>query len=149
MMTMDERTEMFRRAMDAFWNRGDLDACDELFAEHCMFHDPTFPHDGVADLKEFVRDLRAAQPDLHLDVQDVVTSEDMTAYRFTCAATASNEFRGLPATGRTYVMNGMGMSKWEGDRIVKDWTVYDMLGVLQQIGLVPEKITHEASAGGA
>jgi steroid delta-isomerase-like uncharacterized protein len=146
MMTMDERADMFRRTMDALWNKGDLDACDEIFAAHCMFHDPTFPIDGVAGFKEFLRDLRAAQPDFHMDFHEVVADEGMTASRWTCGGTASNEFRGLPATGKTYVMNGMGMSKWEGDRIVEDWTVYDMLGALQQLGLVPERITHDTSA---
>jgi steroid delta-isomerase-like uncharacterized protein len=146
MMTMDERVDLFRRTMDAVWNRGDFDACDELFAEHCMFHDPTFPIDGVAGFKAFVRDLRAAQPDLHMDFHDVVVGGDMAAYRFTCGGTASGEFRGLPATGKSYVMTGMGMSKWEDDRIVEDWSVYDMLGALQQLGLVPERITHETSA---
>ncbi len=145
-MMMDERADLFRRTVDAVWHRGELDACDDLYAEHCMFHDPTFPTNGVAGFKEFVRDLRAAQPDLHLDIHDVVAGEDMTAYRYTCAATATSEFRGLPATGKTYVMNGMGMSKWEDDRIVEDWTVYDMLGDLQQVGLIPERITHETSA---
>lgn len=146
MMTMDERADLLRRTMDALWNRGDLEACDALFAEHCMFHDPTFPIDGLAGLKEFARDLRAAQPDLHMDIHDIVTGEDMTAHRYTFGGTASSEFRGIPATGKSYVMTGMGMSKWEGDRIVEDWIVYDMLGVLQQLGLVPERITHETSA---
>ncbi|MCK6212257.1 ester cyclase [Georgenia sp. EYE_87] len=146
MMTMEERADLFRRTMDAVWNRGDLDACDELFAAHCMFHDPTFPIDGVAGFKEFVRDLRTAQADLHMDFHEVVAGGDMTAYRFTCGGTASKEFRGLPATGKSYVMTGMGMSKWEDDRIVEDWSVYDMLGGLQQLGLIPERITHETSA---
>jgi steroid delta-isomerase-like uncharacterized protein len=146
MMTMDERADLFRRTMDAVWNRGDLDACDELFAGHCMFHDPTFPIDGLAGFKELVRELRAAQPDLHMDIHDVVAGGDMTAYRYTLGATDTGEFRGIPATGKTYVMTGMGMSKWEGDRVVEDWDVYDMLGALQQIGLIPERITHETSA---
>lgn len=145
-MMMDERADLFRRTMDAVWHRGEVDACDELYAEHCMFHDPTFPTDGVAGFKAFVRELRAAQPDLHMDIHDVVTNEDMLAYRYTFAGTASSEFRGLPATGKSYVMNGMGMCKWEGDRIVEEWVVYDMLGALQQAGVIPERITHETSA---
>ncbi|WP_211489967.1 ester cyclase [Georgenia thermotolerans] len=140
MMTTDERTAMLRRCLDELWNKGNVDACDELYAEHCMFHDPTFPMEGVAGMKSFVQELRAAQPDFHMDVHDVVCGEDMTATRYTCAATARNEFRGLAGTGKTYVMNGMDMSKWEGDRIVEQWSVYDMLGTLQQIGLLPERM---------
>ena len=146
MMTMDERADLYRRTMDAVWNKGDLDACDKLFAEHCMFHDPTFPTDGLTGFKEFVRELRTAQPDFHLDVHDVVAGEDMTANRWTCGATNTAGFRGIPKTGKAYVMNGMGMSKWEGDRIVEDWTVYDMLGTLQQLGLMPAQMSQETTA---
>jgi steroid delta-isomerase-like uncharacterized protein len=143
MMTTDERIDLYRRTIDAVWNKGDLDACDNLFAAHCMFHDPTFPINGLEGFKEFVRELRAAQPDFHMDVHDVVAGEDMTATRWTCAATDTGAFRGIPKTDKTYVMSGMGMSKWEGDRIVEDWTVYDMLGVLKQLGLMPEQASQE------
>lgn len=146
MMTKEERVSLLRRTIDSVWNKGELDALDELYAAHCTMHDPTFPVDGVGGTREFIRELRAAQPDLHMDVQDVLVAGDMTAYRFTCGATATGEFKGLPATGRSYVMTGMTMSKWEDDRIVEEWTNYDMLGALQQLGLIPERLTHEASA---
>jgi steroid delta-isomerase-like uncharacterized protein len=92
----------------------------------------------VAGIKRQVSDLRAAQPDLHLDVHDVLIDADMSASRWTCGGTAQSEFRGLPATGKSYVMTGMDMAKWEDDRIVEQWTNYDLFGALQQAGIIPE-----------
>ncbi|MFH5822224.1 ester cyclase [Georgenia sp. AZ-5] len=146
MMTTEERAGMIRRVLDALWNEGDLGACDELYAEHCSFHDPTFGIDGVQGLKDFVRELRMAEPDLHMNLHDVVVSEGMSAQRFTLGATHKGEFRGLPATGKTYVMTGLMMGKWEGDRIVEEWTNYDALGAFQQLGFIPERIIHESTA---
>ncbi|WP_228714047.1 MULTISPECIES: ester cyclase [Prauserella] len=138
MMTPEERRDAMRRLADELWNRGNLDVCDELFAAHCSFHDPSFPIDGVAGMKQQVAELRQAQPDLHMDVHDVLVDGDLTCARWTMGGTARNEFRGLPATGRSYVMTGMTFDKWEGDRIVEEWVNYDLLGALQQAGLIPE-----------
>jgi steroid delta-isomerase-like uncharacterized protein len=137
-MTADETRAVIRRCIDELWNRGNSDATDQMYAAHCSFHDPTFPVDGVAGLREQVRGLRTAQPDLHMDVHDVLVDGDMTATRWTLGGTARGEFRGIPGTGKTYVMSGMTMDKWDGDRVVEEWVNYDALGALQQIGVIPD-----------
>lgn len=137
-MTPEERIALIRRTSDELWNKGNLAACDEVCASHCSFHDPGYTIDGVAGMKRQVSDLRAAQPDLHLDVHDVLIDGDMSASRWTLGGTGQGEFRGLPATGKSYVMTGMDMAKWEDDRIVEHWTNYDLFGALQQAGIIPE-----------
>lgn len=144
-MTPDERKALLRRSTDELWNKGNLDVCHEVFAAHCSFHDPSFPIEGVAGMKEQVRQLRAANPDLHLDVHDILADGDLTASRWTMGGTSRGEFRGLPATGKTYVMTGATIDKWEGDRIVEEWTNYDLLGCLQQLGIIPSLARQEAT----
>jgi len=144
-MNANERRDLIRRVTDRMWNEGDLDACDELYAAHCSFHDPSFPVGGVAALKEQVRELRVANPDLHLDTHEILVDGDLTAARWTMAGTARNEFRGIPGTGKTYVMTGMECDKWEGGRVVEAWLNYDLLGALQQIGVIPETAPREAA----
>jgi steroid delta-isomerase-like uncharacterized protein len=145
-MTPDERKGLVRRATDELWNKGNLAVCDDVFAANCSFHDPSFPIDGVKGMKEHVRQLRLANPDLHLDVHDILADGDLTAARWTAGGTSRAEFRGLPATGKTYVMTGMTIDKWEGDRIVEEWTSYDLLGTLQQLGIVPEIARQKATS---
>jgi predicted ester cyclase len=99
-------------------------------------------------MKQQVSDLRAAQPDLHLDVHDVLIDGDMSASRWTSGGTAQREFRGLPPTGKSNVMTGMDMAKWEDDRIVEQWTNYDLLGALQQAGIIPELASAPSTAEG-
>jgi steroid delta-isomerase-like uncharacterized protein len=148
-MTPEERIALIRRANDELWNQGNLDVCDEIFASHCSFHDPSFTIEGVAGMKKQVSDLRTAQPDLHMDVHDVLIDGDMSASRWTSGGTATGEFRGLPPTGKSYVMSGMEMAKWEGDRIVEQWTNYDLLGALQQAGIIPEMGAATSAEAGA
>jgi steroid delta-isomerase-like uncharacterized protein len=144
-MTPDERRDLLRRVTDRAWNAGDLDACDELFAKHCTFHDPSFPVNGVEGIKEQIRALREANPDLHIDIHEILVDGDLTASRWTMGATNRGDFRGIPATGKTYTMTGMECNKWEGDKVVETWTNYDLLGTFIQLGLVPETIGQEAT----
>ncbi|UQS27553.1 ester cyclase [Amycolatopsis thermalba] len=144
-MTSDERRERLRRVLDLMWNQGELDACEDLCAPHCTFHDPNFEVDGVAGFKRQVSDLRTANPDLHMDIHDVLVDGDLCAMRFTVGGTSRAEFRGLPATGKTYVMTGMMCGKWADDRLVEMWVNYDLLGALQQLGIISEMAPRETA----
>jgi steroid delta-isomerase-like uncharacterized protein len=136
-MTPEDRKSTIRRLTDQLWNQGNLEVCDEIFAENCSFHDPNFEIDGVQGMKQQAQSLRTANPDLHMDVHDILVDGDLTATRWTMGGTAQGDFRGIPGTGKTFVMTGMVMDKWEGDRIVEEWVNYDLMGTLQQIGIVP------------
>ena len=144
-MTPDERRSLIRRTTEELWDKGNVDISDEVYAPNCSFHLPAFPVDGTEGLKRQVRELRAANPDLHLDVHDVLCDGDLTAARFTMGGTATGEFQGIPATGKSWVMSGITISKWDGDRIVEEWTDYNLMGVLQQLGIVPQMAQPAAS----
>lgn len=138
-MTPDERRTQVRRLADELWNQGNVDYADQVYASNCSFHDPNFPvASGAGGIKAQVTQLRDAHPDLHIDVHDVLVDGDSTAARWTMGGTATGSFRGLPATGKSWVMSGILIDKWEGDRIVEEWVNYDLLGVLQQTGIIPE-----------
>jgi steroid delta-isomerase-like uncharacterized protein len=137
-MTTEDRKAMIRRVNDELYNQGNLDVCDQIYAPNCSFHDPSFPVEGVAGLKQQVGELRAAYPDLHVDVQDVLIDGDQCATRWVMGGTSRGEYRGLPATGKSFVMTGITIDKFAGDRVVEEWINYDLLGTLQQMGVLPE-----------
>ncbi len=96
-MGAEELKAKFRRVIDELWNKGNVDVVDELYAPHCAFHNPNFPVEGVAGLKEQVQQLRAAIPDLHFDMHEIIIDGDLAASRWTMGGTPRGEFRGLPA----------------------------------------------------
>lgn len=138
-MTPDERKNQVRRLADELWNKGNGDYAHEVYAAHCSFHDPSFPVEGGPDgITAQANELRAAHPDLHIDVHEVLVDGDLSAARWTMGGTSHGSFRGLPATGKSWVMSGMMIDKWEDERIVEEWVNYDTLGTLQQTGIIPE-----------
>lgn len=139
-MTPEERKDKLRWAEEEIWNKGNVDAHDEVIAPDFVYHDPRFPVEGLVGAKQRARDLLAAQPDLHMEVHEILADGDLTAYRWTQSGTARGEFRGVPATGKSYSMVGMNIDRWEGDRIVEGWIVYDLLGALEQLGVIAETL---------
>lgn len=145
-MTANDREKLIRRYTDELWNKGNVDVIDDVFDARASIHDPSFPVDGIKGVKDQARELRASQPDLHIDVHDVLVAGDLTASRFTMRGTAKKEFRGLPATGKSYAMSGISVHKWQNDRIVEQWTNYDLLGALQQLGIIPQLAQQRTNA---
>ena len=52
----------------------------------------------------------------------------MVAAQFTSMGTFTNDFIGIPATGRRWELPGMGFYRIDGDRLAEAWFVEDMTG---------------------
>jgi predicted ester cyclase len=47
------------------------------------------------------------------------------------------EIMGIPPTGREVHVDALTLLRIDGDKIAENWTSWDTLGMLQQIGAVP------------
>lgn len=126
----------FRRAIDEGWNRGNLEAIDELFAPDFVEHQRGIAP-GREGVKGSIRALRTAFPDLHLAVEDVAAAGDRVWFRLRGTGTHDGPFMGLPATGRRIDITVIDIGRVVDGRLVEHWGVADRFSVAQQIGLVP------------
>ncbi len=142
-----DRRQLIRK-MSEEMQKGNIDFVDEVYAQNCSIHDPVFPAQGISTMKEQGRQMRSAIPDMHMEIHEILVDGDMTATRWTMGGTQRGEVMGLPATGKTFVSTGILLDKWEGDRIVEEWNSYDMTGILQQLGLLPDQAQLAQMASG-
>ena len=130
-----------RRFFDEVWSRGDFGLVDELFAPDYVGH-PSGPEGtvrGPAGVEEYIRQLRAGVPDLTVTVEDQLAAGDKVATRWTARGTHQGELMGTAATGRTATVTGITIQRFRADgRIVEGWTNWDLLGMLQQLGVTPQ-----------
>ncbi len=137
-MSAHLKLKMKRCWEDAF-NRGNVDALDEILAPGYIRHKPPFPDiSGLEAEKQFVRNSRASYPDVHLTVEKMVVDGDMTASLWTFEGTQQGT---SPTTGASprhkhIKFQGCEMSRLEGDKIVETWEIGDYLGLLQQLDVV-------------
>ena len=137
-MSTEENKAIARRMVDA-WNRGDLDALDEVVAPDYVFHDPADPATprGPEGAKRMARAFRTAFPDLRLTIADEIAEGDKVVQRLTAAGTHRGPLLGVPATGKAVTMSSIEVMRIEGGKIAEHWDEFDMLGLLQQLGAVP------------
>jgi steroid delta-isomerase-like uncharacterized protein len=130
---LPENKALVRRVFDDILNQGRY----EVFEQ---FYDPAFvKHVGqhVENLAEEVRDakaMRAGASDLVMTVDFMVAQEDLVAVLYTGRGTNDGPFRGMPPTGRKLVLSGMSLYRVSKGRIAEEWTFYDELDLLRQLG---------------
>jgi steroid delta-isomerase-like uncharacterized protein len=78
-----------------------------------------------------------AFPDMHLTIHDMIAEGDWVAMHYTWTGTNRGEFMGMPPTNRQVTSSGMGFYRVENSLLAEQRVCEDMLGLLQQLGVVP------------
>ena len=144
-LSADRNKEIVRRLAVEPWE-GDLGVIDELTAADYIGHDPAVPEPqrGPEGIKEFVTGYLAAFPDGTITIEDQLAEGDLVATRWTGRGTHRGELMGIPPTGKQVTVTGLTISRVVKGKVVEEWTNWDTLGMLQQLGVVPEVATARA-----
>ena len=139
-MTADENKALVRRVFEEGWNTGNLDLVDEIDVPDYVLHDPSVPEEvrGVEGIKRFASIYLRAFPDLHFTVEDQIAEGDKVVTRWTSSATHLGEFMGIPPTGNRTGVSGITISRITEGKLVEDWNSWDTLGLMRQLGIIPE-----------
>jgi steroid delta-isomerase-like uncharacterized protein len=136
-MTVPAPREVVRQWVEA-WNAHDPQAVGALTAPDFVRHDASSPElVGPEAEMQFVAAAIAAFPDLHFAVNHVVADGDLVADHLTGTGTHQGEFVGIPPTGRAVRFETMETYRIADAQVAEQWVLVDMLGLLQQLGVVP------------
>jgi len=94
---------------------------------------------GLKEDRDAVLGWKSAAPDLVMTVDDIVAEGDKVAIRWTATGTNTGEGNGFPATGKRITATGMTFWRMKDGRIAEEWGVVDMVSVLRQLGVLPER----------
>jgi predicted ester cyclase len=79
----------------------------------------------------------AAFPDEQTTFEEQCAEGERVVSRMRSTATHTGEFQGIAPTGKRITVVGIWIDRIVEGRIVERWGVVDMLGVLQQLGVIP------------
>jgi steroid delta-isomerase-like uncharacterized protein len=128
-----------KRLVDAFiqeaFTRGDLSAVDRYLDPAFVNHDPPFPGapTGPEGMRYAAQMFRAACPDWHSDLEQLVEEDDVVVERFTARGTHQGELMGAPGTGRPLALKGINVFRIRDGRIVERWGRLDEKGLAEQL----------------
>ncbi len=136
-MSIEANKAIIRRYKVDILNSRDLAALDAIVGDDYLDH-AAFPGQspGRAGLKQRVAYLFAAF-DPQWTIHDIVAERDIVVVRWSHSAVHRGEFLGLEPTGRAFTMRGIDMYRITAGKMSEHWNVVDMLGMYQQLGLLP------------
>jgi steroid delta-isomerase-like uncharacterized protein len=141
MSTNEQKKATARRYLEELFSQGKLSVADEIYTSDYANIDPSTPGGcvrGIDGVKALVGSYREAFPDLDMKVIEQWADGDTVVTRWTAVGTHQGPLMGFPATGkRGTPVDGVTISKFRGDRIVEDRAVWDTLGLLRQLGIIP------------
>ena len=135
----EQNKALVRRLMEDDISRGDATVAAEII--HPDFVDHTNPpgmQRGLAGHNAVVALFHAAFPDQWWQIEDVIAEGDRVVVRTTMTGTHRGDFFGIPATGRAVRMTGVHVVRVADGRIAEHWGNNDDLGLLRQLGAIPE-----------
>jgi steroid delta-isomerase-like uncharacterized protein len=137
MSEADERRNLIADSWAAAWDRGDVDALDQLLSPE--YRRRSSPNDEGLDLTAFKASIvstRSAFPDLKTIVDDIVVEGDSAAVRWHSVGRHDHGFMGVPATHREVEVAGATFARFEGGKVVEEFVTWDPRALLSALGII-------------
>ncbi len=138
-MNNEEAKQLITQIYDVF-NSQELDKLDEIFDPEYEDYSVGLPFPTPFDLqtlKGLLGMYFTAFPDGRWSVSDFVVEGDKAAWRDHFTGTHQGELMGIPATRRKVDVTGMSMGEVRNGKAYRHWSVFDNMGMMQQLGVIP------------
>jgi steroid delta-isomerase-like uncharacterized protein len=135
----EQNKVLVRRYFEELFNKGNVNAVNELFAANAVVHYPLSPEPlrGTEAIKQWVTGGLTAFPDIHFTVEDLFGERNRLAVRWTMSGTCQGEIAGIPPTGRQFTVPGVTIFRLVGAKIAELWINFNTLSLMQQLGVIP------------
>lgn len=139
-MSIETNKSLAERYFREIMSQGKTGLVDELFTADCELTittrpDPMKGRDGV---RFFVNAVREGFPDVEFTVAQQVAEGDKVLSRWNLKGTHTGSFLGIPPSGRAVTDHGHDVFHMKDGRIHRVWVNEDALGLMKQIGVIPE-----------
>ena len=139
-MPAEDNKRIIRRYYEELWNRWDSSAADKILAPEVKFRGSLgVSVIGIEGFREYVQLVRAAFPDFHNRLEDLIAEEDKVVARLTYTGTHRGELFGRRPTGRRVSYSGVAIFSFRDGKITEGWVLGDTLNLLKQIDEVALK----------
>jgi len=125
---------------EASWHMRDLDEVYSLYSEEIVFHRPPFPPTiGKETNRAGDEAMLSAFSETKSTIHELVVEGDTVIAHWTWQAvhTGTLPTLGIPATGKQIEFSGCTIYHFRDGKIMEQWEYGDLLGFMQQLGVVP------------
>ena len=144
--TREEANQLMQRFAEIF-NRADFSLADEIVAPDFYAHFIGLPPMTSRDAwKGTVQGFLTGFSDFRIAPQHQLYQGEWSGGHYTWTARHTGEVMGIPATGKSVQVRGMGVYRMLDGRIVEEHVIEDMMALLVQLGVAPAPPQQTAAA---
>lgn len=139
-MSEEKNKALVRRFVEEIFNRGNMSVADELVAPDFVEHEelpPGIPSDREG-VKQLTTMMRSAFPDFKATIDDIIAAGNKVVIRMTWTGTQKGEFMGIAPTGKSVSVGVIDIIRIADGKFVEHWGQMDSMGMMQQLGAIPE-----------
>jgi predicted ester cyclase len=134
-VSVENNKSLVRRYYEKLWNTWDLGVADEMIAPDIAFRGSLgLTTRGLEGFKQYAATVRAAFPDFHNTIEDLIAEGDTVVARLIYSGTHRGPLFGIAPTGKQVTYAGVAIFRITGSKIVDGWVMGDTLGLLRQLG---------------
>jgi len=125
---------LLKRLAKEIWNKKRIEIINEIFSPNFICHYEYGDIKGInAWVEKHYNPLINAFPDIHVEVEDIISKGDYVVTRWKARAVHTGDLYSLPPTGEKIEFSGMAWSKIVGDKIIEHWVNWNMAYMVQQL----------------
>jgi predicted ester cyclase len=136
-MSTEQNKKTVQTLLTEGMNKRNYSIIDQVIAPGFVNHGIPNATKGPEGFKEIIRQFVDAFPDMNIHLEHIVAEGDQVATRGYWTGTNSGSFMGAPATGRKVRCEFVDFWTLQNGKCTENWVQMDMVGVMQQLELMP------------
>jgi steroid delta-isomerase-like uncharacterized protein len=138
--SIEANKALVRRFIEEVFVASRPDAVDELVADDFTPHSWPGVGPGREPLKQAQQRISQGLADARMTIAEMIAEGDLVAVRLTSHGRHTGEFMGMPASGQEYTIGEIHIFRVRDGKVAEHWSEADMLGMLRQLGAMPESM---------
>src|SRR4029450_172404 len=140
----EQNKALGRRAFEELLSKGKFELAEQLYAKdfvnHGIHRDISLEEDQAA-----LKGWHQAFPDIAIVPENLIAEGDLVTIYWIARGTNTGTGNGLPATGEKVEQAGITIWRIVNGKIKEEWSAFDQLSLMQQLGLLSGKPTPGAT----
>jgi steroid delta-isomerase-like uncharacterized protein len=140
----EQNKALAKRAFEELLSRGQFELAEQLYAKDFVNHG-IHRDIGLQEDQEALKGWHQAFPDIAIVPKKLIAEGDLVVVYWVARGTNTGTGNGLPATGKQVEQAGITIWRIVDGKIKEEWSAFDQLSMMKQLGLLPNQETSGAS----
>jgi len=134
----EQNKAVAKRAFEEILSRGRFELAEQLYAKDFINHG-LHRNVGLEEDQTALKGWHEAFPDVSIVPEKLIAEGDLVTIYWIARGTNTGTGNGLPATGKKAELAGITIWRIVDGKIKEEWSAFDQLSMMQQLGLLPAK----------